>query len=345
MSEPTRPESADAPRRVGIVVIGRNEGERLHRCIASLDDHCDRIIYVDSDSEDDSVPWALERVASVVELDPQPGLSAARARNAGAERLTELFPTIEYVQFVDGDCEVDADWIDEAVAFLDGHPKAAVVCGRRREISPEATLYNRLADIEWDTPVGRAASCGGDALMRLAVFNEAGGYNPDQIAGEEPELCIRLGMAGHEIYRINAEMTRHDANLTRFSQWWTRNVRSGHASLELLFRHGRDAGPNRARRIRSIVVWSLGPLVLALFFWAVIGRFAGLLPLGLYGLAALKASRGELARGRMRSHAFLYGAACTVGKFPELQGCLRYLRNRLVGRERNALIEYKGAGE
>ena len=140
-------------------------------------------------------------------------------------------------------------------------------------------------------------------------------------------------------------MTRHDAALTRFSQWWTRNVRSGHASLELLFRHGRAAGNSRVGRIRSIVIWSLGPTGLALIFGGVAGWQWGLLPLALYGLVAAKTFRGELGRGRSVEHAALYGVACTIGKFPELQGCLRYLRNRITRKERNDLIEYKGAGE
>lgn len=331
--------------RVGIVVIGRNEGERLHRCITSLSRQRDRIVYVDSDSSDDSVIWARAQVGHVVELDPTAGLSAARARNAGAACLSESFPGIEFVQFVDGDCEVDDDWIATAVAFLDRHPEAAVACGRRREMFPEASAYNRLADIEWDTPVGRAASCGGDALMRLSAFNEVGGYNPAQIAGEEPELCIRLAATGHEIHRIDAEMTRHDAALTRFSQWWTRNIRSGHASLELLFRHGRTGGTDSIRRIRSIVVWSLGPLGLATIVGLIAGLPWALLPLALHGLLFAKVVRGELRRGRSSEDATLYGVACTIGKFPELQGCLRYLRNRLIHSGQNELIEYKGAGE
>ena len=34
---------------------------------------------------------------------------------------------------------------------------------------PEATIYNQLCDWEWQRPPGRAKSCGGDALMRVAA--------------------------------------------------------------------------------------------------------------------------------------------------------------------------------
>lgn len=43
---------------LGVVVIGRNEGERLKRCLASLLGNVDQIVYVDSGSTDGSVQLA-----------------------------------------------------------------------------------------------------------------------------------------------------------------------------------------------------------------------------------------------------------------------------------------------
>ncbi len=70
----------------------------------------------------------------------------------------------------DGDCILDSKWIDTAVSFLESNAEFAVACGRRREIDPETSIYNRLIDMEWDTPVGEAKACGGDALMRVKAF-------------------------------------------------------------------------------------------------------------------------------------------------------------------------------
>ena len=157
---------------IDAVVIGRNEGTRLIACLTSLRGQVRRLIYVDSGSTDGSVEAARDLGAEVVSLDMSQKFTAARARNAG---LAHLDGDSTYVQLVDGDCEVVPGWIDAAVTKLESDPKLAVVCGRRRERHPEASVYNRLCDHEWDTPVGPAKACGGDAMMRLSALREVGG--------------------------------------------------------------------------------------------------------------------------------------------------------------------------
>ena len=76
---------------------------------------------------------------------------------------------------------------------------------------PEASVYNRLCDFEWDTPVGDAEACGGDFLARAAAFGSVGGFDERMIAGEEPELCYRLRRGGWRIHRADHAMTLHDA--------------------------------------------------------------------------------------------------------------------------------------
>jgi GT2 family glycosyltransferase len=226
--------------RVGVVAIGRNEGERLARCLASLDPAARPTVYVDSGSTDGSPDRARSLGAEVVALDLSVPFTAARARNAGFDRLLAVAPEVEYVQFADGDCEVDPNWIPTATAELDARPDVAVVCGRRRERFPAATVYNRLCDLEWAGPAGETLACGGDALVRVSALKAVGGYRPDLIAGEEPELCVRLRANGGKIVRLAAEMTRHDAAMTRFGQWWKRNVRAGHAFAQVSRLHARS---------------------------------------------------------------------------------------------------------
>jgi len=106
-----------------------------------------------------------------------------------------------------------------------------VVCGCCRERFPDRSIFNMLCDIEWDTPVGEANACGGDAMMRADAFGQANGYRDDLIAGEEPEICVRLRAVGWKIWRLGEEMTLHDAVMTRFSQWWNRTKLSGGTEL------------------------------------------------------------------------------------------------------------------
>ncbi|MEL7238668.1 MAG: glycosyltransferase, partial [Planctomycetota bacterium] len=225
---------------VGFVAIGRNEGERALTCVRSaLRDAADAsaVVYVDSGSTDGSPEKIAALGVTVVDLDTSQGFTAARARNAGLAELKRRHPGCVYVQFLDGDCELVEGWIATAVAALEADAKLAGVCGRRRERHPEATVYNKLCDMEWDTPVGPADAVGGDALFRIAALDEVDAYDPTMIAGEEPEMCIRLRAKGWTLARLGAEMTLHDAAMTSWRQWWNRNKRAGHAYAETLDRH------------------------------------------------------------------------------------------------------------
>ncbi len=265
---------------VGVVIIGRNEGARLATCIESVKKRGEvgvaEIVYVDSNSTDNSVELAKGLGARVVMLDAGLPFTAAQARNAGAEALLAQHPTATYLQFLDGDTEMDGGWLKHAVEYMSHHAEVAVVCGRRRERFPEASIYNLLADMEWATPIGKAGEFGGDALIRAAVFQEAGGYAANFIAGEEPELAARLRLAGHKIMRLNHEMTRHDLAMTSIGQWWRRNVRSGHALAQLAHTHGKAPLFLYRKQWRSTVFWTIvvpvGILFLAVVFswWALV---------------------------------------------------------------------------
>jgi GT2 family glycosyltransferase len=324
---------------LGVVIIGRNEGERLRHCLESVAGRGCTIVYVDSNSSDGSVKLAEAMRAEVVELDVTRPFTAARARNAGFERLEEIDRHVRFIQFVDGDCEVVSGWLERARAMLEGRPEVAVVCGRRREQFPDQSIYNRLADIEWDTPIGETLYCGGDALMRGDIFRRVGGYNPALIAGEEPELCVRLRQNGGLILRIDAEMTLHDLAMTQFSQWWKRSERAGFAYAEGAAMHGAPPERHWVRDVRRIVFWGLAlPLATLSLAWPTHLWSLGLV--SAYLLQVIRIARRHHKAGMHKRDAWLYGAACVVCRFPQAFGVLRYASSRLLGR-RQALIEYK----
>jgi len=325
--------------RIGLVAIGRNEGERLHRCLLSASSQVDSIVYVDSGSTDGSVELARSLGVDVVELDLSVPFTAARARNTGFARLLEVEPQLEFVQFVDGDCEIVEEWLERAQSELVAHPEVAVVCGRRRERFPNLTIYNQLCDLEWNTPVGEAKACGGDAMICVTAFQQVGGYNSRLIAGEEPELCVRLRQKGWKILRIAADMTWHDAQMTSFSQWWKRSVRTGHAYAEGAWLHG--AAPERhwVKESRSIWLWGLFlPLLAFGMVWPT--NSLSLLLLAGYPITVYRTYRYAQGRGFKQQDSVLYALFCTLGKFPNLLGQLRFHLNRWLGRQ-NKLIEYK----
>lgn len=326
---------------VGVVAIGRNEGERLRRCLASVVGRAAIVVYVDSGSTDGSVDAERKLGAEVVELDLSVPFTAARARNAGFARLLEILPDIEFVQFVDGDCEIDANWLATGIAVLQAEPRLAVVCGRRRERFPERSIYNRLCDLEWDTPVGDAAACGGDALFRAAAFAAVDGFDASLIAGEEPELCVRLRERGWKIRRLDAEMTLHDAAMTRWRQWWKRAVRAGHAYAEGAALHGDPPERHWVREVRSNWVWGfVVPSIAIGFAWPTHG-WSLLLLVG-FVVLAWRVLRGARRRCWCVTDALAYAVFTVLGKFPMALGQLQFCCNRVAGR-RSRLIEYKGA--
>lgn len=326
---------------LGLVAIGRNEGDRLSQCLQSVRDRVETLVYVDSGSTDGSVEMARSLGVEVVELDLDIPFTAARARNAGFERLLQISPQLDFVQFVDGDCEVVDRWLETAQTHLTTHPKIAVVCGRRRERFPDQTPYNRLCDIEWDTPIGEAKACGGDAMMRVEAVKQVGGYNPNLIAGEEPELCVRLRQQGWQVWRLDAEMTRHDAQMTQWNQWWKRSQRAGHAFAEGAWLHGSPPERHWVKESRSIWLWGVMiPLIALSFAWPSHGW--SLLLLFAYPLLIYRVIKGMNKPDLTAQDARLYALSCVVGKFPQALGQIQFHLNRLLGRQQS-LIEYKSA--
>lgn len=342
--------SAGGPR-IGLVAIGRNEGERLQRCLRSVPAGCP-VVYVDSGSTDGSVEFAQSLGMTVERLSTERGFTAARARNAGWRRLVSEHPGLEYIQFVDGDCELAAGWLDEARRALEAEPDLCAVFGRRRERFPKASLYNALCDDEWNVPVGLVSACGGDVLFRVQALKQAEGYSDDLIAGEEPDLCLRLSLKGWTVRRIDAEMTLHDADIHHARQHWLRARRAGHAFAEHVARHGGNAFRDWRRQRNSIILWGgLVPAIILLL--AIIGLEsppAALVALAfalLYPAQVARIALGKWRRGAEPRFALSYGLWIMLGKVAQFGGVVRYHIKRWRGGP-HSLIEYKrdsGGGE
>ena len=335
---------------VAVVVIGRNEGERLKGCLRSIQSQCDGpVVYVDSGSTDGSADYARSVGVDTVDLDLSRPFTMARGRNTGFDFVVERHPTCQFVQFVDGDCEMIAGWINSGLSFLQAHEQFDAVCGNRVERFPMETRYNQLINMEWQGHPGDVDACGGDAMYRVAKVAEAGRFNESMIAGEEAELCLRLRQLGARLMRLDSPMTLHDANMQHFSQWWMRSVRCGYAYAQGYDLHG---GQYKRKPLLSaiaygIVVPALMLLLLALLvFSASLGfdRWFCVVAVGfllsLYfriGCAAFRAKEGA---GNSFKQRVLYGFFIALGKFPEAQGVLRYVINRLTGKM-SKIIEYK----
>ena len=322
------------PDQVGFVAIGRNEGERLEQCLRSVLTVSKQVVYADSASTDRSAELAGELGALVVRLPPDGKLTAARGRNAGYAELKRQFPDCRVVQFIDGDCIMQPGWIERGLSFIEANPEIAVVCGRRFEAHPNASIYNALCDHEWDTPIGEASECGGDALVRCEAYDQVGGFRAELQAGEEPEMTARMRAAGWKIWRIDAPMTEHDAKILSLRQWWRRTQRGGFGFAQVWTETKELPHRLYGKQLRSALAWAVITPILVIFAAVFAQRPAILLLLPLvYAVQFWRIGRG----GRDRSP-WTRAGLILLAKFPEAIGAGRFL---LTGAKR--VREYKGA--
>ncbi len=333
---------SEANNTYAIVVIGRNEGNRLVKCFKSIEHHLPFIIYVDSGSKDNSVKYAKEIKATVVELDDKIPFTAARARNEGFSKAISLWPTIEYVQFLDGDCELKSVWIQDALMEFSKHQDCAVICGQLTEKYPHKSIYNQFCDIEWKKPYGFTDSCGGIAIYRVNAFKMQKGFNPNLIAGEEPDLCFRIRRDGWKILQLENQMAVHDANMLHWKQWAKRTIRSGYAYASGYWLNKKKDGKYYLKNNLSIATYGFF-IPLILFVLSCTGYLA--LALSLFILIELNLMRRIYLSIKMRTNtrsiAIKFSVFTSLGKFYEFIGQCKFIYNEIIKNDKALLIEHK----
>jgi glycosyltransferase involved in cell wall biosynthesis len=334
------PRNASLPG-LSVVVIGRNESARLAECLRSVGKvrgiEVKEIIYVDSASTDGSLELASQYGAVVISVRSERP-TAALGRNAGW-RLAKS----DLVLFLDGDTVLHEDFPQAACDVISRDPSIAAVWGHRREIHPEASIFNRVLDLDWVYRPGFTEYCGGDVLMRRSALLETGGFDDALIAGEEPELCRRLRARGYAILHIDHPMTGHDLQITRWSQYWRRATRAGHAYAEVSGRYrGSDDPSWSSERRGNLIRGSLWPLSLVV---AVLLSFCfGYLPFTLWSTIFFLVSVRSAWKARWKETnpwiLLLYGIHSHAQHAPILVGQLQYELDKRRGNTRK-LIEYK----
>jgi acetyltransferase-like isoleucine patch superfamily enzyme/glycosyltransferase involved in cell wall biosynthesis len=339
MDQPPSP----AGPTVSVVIIGRNEGERLRRCIESViaanwQDVPYDIWYVDSKSTDDSVGVATRLGARCLVLDDS-SPCAAKARNLGWNAASG-----EYILFLDGDTQLHAAFVKQALQTL-SDPSLCAAWGHRRESDPGQSIYTRVLDLDWVYPPGRTLYFGGDVLVRRQALAQVGGFDPTLKAGEEPEMCARLRARGWLIEHLDVPMTLHDLAVRSLRAYALRCYRGGIAYAEVAYRM-KGLGDSLWQR-ESVRDWSQG-LLYALFPFLLLVAILISVPAGLLLLASASCVIGRTAwrcRWKAPGQPWLclqYAVHSHVQKLPSLAGQMAWrrahARDRPVG-----LVEYKDA--
>lgn len=327
--------------RVGVVVIGRNEGARLAAALSSVKATGLVAVYVDSGSSDRSVAIAERLADTVVELDPTVLFSAARARNEGLDALCSLSARFEFVLFLDGDCVLARGFPSAATRAMDSEPTLAIVSGHLQEREAVASRYTRLSALEWSSPPGEIrdfGALGGIMLARIADVRAVGGFNPEMIAGEDSELGVRMALAGRRVRKIDVVMAVHSAGIFRFEQWWRRAVRAGHALAHRYALHGATELRDCRREYQSTMAWGIA-LPLAVLILLIPTRGLSALLTGGYAVLAWRIYYHYRRRGISRSDAVTAACFGLCSKFANGLGLVRYRLHR--ARRSFRIIEYK----
>ena len=311
-----------------VVVIGRNEGRRLDACLRSCLAVADRIVYVDSASNDGSADLAELAGVVVVRLHAAERLSAARARNVGFAHAMELWPDARAVQFVDGDCELRAQWLAEATELLEAKPEVGILCGRIRERDRDATVYKRLFDMELDRPAGETGSCGGVFIARAEAFRKAGGFDSSILAGEEPEMCLRVRRSGYRVTRTASEMAVHESAMQHLHQWWRRASRSGYAYAQAVAMHGRAPERLGVRESLSIWLWAaVLPILILSLAWST--PSASVVGATLYPLQVVRVAWRRRRVEESLGDTMAFATAMMIAKWAQMSGQVRFALNHL----------------
>ena len=334
----TTPHAIPSLPTLSVVIIGRNEGERLERCILSAQAIAGwiakEVIYVDSGSTDGSPELATKLGVYVLPLSPG-AFTAARARNLGWRNASG-----KLILFLDGDTILDENFPLLALTELEKETTNAAAWGHRRELCECLSVYVRVRDLDWVYPPGETLFFGGDVLVRRSALESVNGFDETLIAGEEPEMCRRMRNLGWHIQHIDAPMTLHDLAITRFSQYWRRSQRAGYAfaTVSARFRGTSDpfwAEEAKRNKIRGLF-WLLSPLVALVASVALLSAWPFMLwVILLFALAARTAYQYRWKPARWTT-LLLYGFHSHLQQIPIFFGQLQFLMNG-----NKALMEYK----
>jgi glycosyltransferase involved in cell wall biosynthesis len=196
---------------LSVVMIARNEAQNIARAIESVlraVRHWPQteILLVDSASTDETVEIAKQYPISIVRLHSSWFLSAAAGRYIGT-----CYTKGDMILFLDGDMELDSEWLDLSIPYALEHPQAAGISGFRRdvytsngqiedEVDCERDLQSRTLDVKFIS---------GAMLCQRSALQKVGGFYPFIKSEEEIDLSMRLRHAGYRLVRLPFLICRH----------------------------------------------------------------------------------------------------------------------------------------
>lgn len=203
---------------VTIIIKTLNEESNIARAIesalAALEGLGGEVIVADSLSQDRTVEIAASYPVTVVQL------RHAKQRRCGVgPQLGFQFAHGEFLYILDGDMELDPDFIGKAVRFLREHPDVVGVAGIVEELGGGNYEFEaRKSQLASWSMAGVQHWLDMGGLYRRTAVERAGYFsNRNLHACEEQELGLRLTHLGGRLVRLPSRSVRHHGR--RESSW------------------------------------------------------------------------------------------------------------------------------
>lgn len=199
---------------VSIIIKTLNEEKGIARTIdhalaalsALPDAIAGEVILADSGSRDRTVEIASCYPVRIVQIE-----APARPSCGIGPQLGFQYARNAFVCLIDGDMDLDPQFLPNALAYLDAHPKAAGVTGHVEEMMLGNLEYTRR--VQRNAPENRTGAIdrmNGGGLYRKSAIEKVGYLTDRNLHGyEEFDLGIRLRHAGFELYRMDRRFVRH----------------------------------------------------------------------------------------------------------------------------------------
>jgi len=234
----------NAHENLAIVIIGQNESqtltEVLERCVNLTTKFNVHVIYVDSNSGDNSLKLACSfaeahRWLEVTILNLSGHLNAAVARNAG---LGHVENQTRWLFFLDADIVFETEFVSKAVNKLKEDGKIGTVTGKLKETyinGPPGNIHERgPRAIDKN---GSIQKHGGSFVTINNLIKKLGGFDERLAQHEDLDLCLRIRRKGWTLLLLDECLgTHHTVSYNAPKRIWSDLKRGRGLSSGILIR-------------------------------------------------------------------------------------------------------------
>lgn len=190
-------------RNISFIVIARNEEYAVFKCLSAIAAmnliDCE-VIAVDSNSSDNTIGIMLafaDKIGNLKIFRIEGEVSSAIARNVGIKHSQK-----KYIFFVDGDTELDVEFVNAAIGRLESDVYEAVT-GKLREYqySNDYSAITKVVEDRFNIFEEKETYyCGGNFIAKRTAVENIGLFNEEFPTLEEVEFTMRFSRK----YRIGA---------------------------------------------------------------------------------------------------------------------------------------------